>query len=281
MTQLGRDLAHLPAAFDDLAITLARQARIGGGKRGKGHEEPLPIDLGAIDTGDAARGTLTTWARTIIEDAGDPDHAGCTRPWTQGHHAAHRWAEPPPDSLPDIARWLLAHIAWARHSDEAAQFADEIHHVRQLIERRIDRPADLAYAGPCGADDITAAIDGPAITFQTVMCGSDLYARLGAKMVTCRKCGAQYDVAQRKAWLLESVGQYAATTHEVANALTSLMQPVTPSMIRQMAYRNELYRHGETPDGTPLYLINDVIEILRRRRVRQAEKALGNGRISA
>ena len=87
-----------------------------------------------------------------------------------------------------------------------------------------------------------------------------------------------YDVAERKAWLLASVADYAATTTEIANALTSLAQPVTPSMIRQMVYRREVYRHGETADGAALYVIGDVLAVLTARRVREAEKL---GRMSA
>lgn len=256
--QLTHDLAHLPELLGELQTTLARQSRMGGGKRGIGHSEPLPLDVGAMDEGDSTRRCLVNWVRTIIEDDG-----------------LTTW---PANDTTAMAIWLLAHAGWARRSDEAAQFAAEIHDVRVQLRRRIDRPADLAYAGPCGADDIKATVDGDTITLERVACGTDLYAKLGAETTKCPSCGTEYDVAERKAWLLASVADYAATTTEIANALTSLAQPVTPSMIRQMVYRREVYRHGETADGAALYVIGDVLAVLTARRVREAEKL---GRMSA
>jgi len=256
--QLTHDLAHLPELLGELETTKARQARMGGGKRGIGHSEPLPINAGAMDEGDSTRRCLVTWVRTIAEDDG-----------------LTAW---PANDTTAMALWLLAHAGWARRSVEAAQFAGEIHDVRVQLRRRIDRPADLAYAGPCGADDIKAELDGDTITLERVACGTDLYAKLGADTAKCPSCGTVYDVAERKAWLLASVADYAATTTEIANALTSLSQPVTPSMIRKMVYRREVYRHGETANGVPLYVIGDILAVLTARRVREAEKL---GRMSA
>ena len=282
--QLTHDLAHLPELLGELQTTLARQARMGGGKRGIGHSEPLPLDVGAMDEGDSTRRCLVNWVRTIIEDSGPQTHSdeSCVRPHTEAHHIAHeasiRWHTWPANDTTAMALWLLAHAGWARRSDEAAQFAAEIHDVSVQLRRRIDRPADLAYAGPCGADDIKTDLDGDTITLERVACGTDLYAKLGADVTKCPSCGTVYDVAERKAWMLASVADYAATTTEIANALTSLAQPVTPSMIRQMVYRREVYRHGETADGAALYVIGDVLAVLTARRVREAEKL---GRMSA
>lgn len=238
--QLTHDLAHLPELLGELETTKARQARMGGGKRGIGHSEPLPLDVGAMDEGDSTRRCLVTWVRTIIEADG-----------------IETW---PADDLTAMSIWLLAHVGWARRSDEAEQFAAEIRDVRRSITRRIDRPADLAYAGPCSVPDDTAR----------GMCGTDLYARLGAKVVECPGCGARYDVAERRAWLLEAVADYLATATEIANALTGLDHPVTASMIRQMAHRGEI--EGRPGEPHKLYLIGDVLSVLARRKVREAER---------
>ncbi len=96
-----------------------------------------------------------------------------------------------------------------------------------------------------------------------VPCGTDLYAMPGDTQVTCPACGARYDVAERRAWLLDAAEDRLATTTEIARAITTLAgQDLTTERLRQWAARGRLTVRARTPDDRPLYRVGDVLSLL-------------------
>jgi len=104
-----------------------------------------------------------------------------------------------------------------------------------------------------------------------VTCDEDLYAVPGAAVVRCRGCGAEYDAEAQRRWLIATAYDSLATATVVSRALTSLGEPVTPSTIRNLAARNQLYAHSVDRDGYPLYRVGEVVEILVRRRTKKQQ----------
>lgn len=220
--QLARNLGNIPMLARQLDITLARQTSSTGGSRSS--ETPMPYNQAASDAADNLRATLVSWVRII----------------NQHHHTNYIW---PRDTLTGIARWLTG-----RHTDlcslhNADEAVDEIGFAVRTAERAIDRPADRWFAGKCD-------------------CDADLYVAPGSPTVTCRDCRHRYDVRERRAWLLEAAEDQLAYAALIAQALTTLGQPVTPERIRKWAERGRIIAHGNDPRGRPQYRVGDVRELL-------------------
>jgi hypothetical protein len=243
--QLVRALHDVPFLAAQLRVSLSRQASrtVGGGST----VIPLPYGERASEAAWVLRSTLVGWVQVLAErDSGSfgpfcpqCEHVSCgiirLGPW-------------PDDTLQAMARWLwLRHERLTRHpaADEAH---DEITSAVRQAERAIDRHAERWYAGPC-------------------VCTEDIYARPGAAMVTCPACGSQYDVAERRGYLLEAAEDTLAGATLIAQALTSLGQPVTPDRVWKWAQRGRIVAHGTDLRGRPLYRVGDVIELLAGERV--------------
>lgn len=143
----------------------------------------------------------------------------------------------------DALVFLPDHVAWLMHRPEAEQVVSELHAALNHLRSVIDSHPDRVYAGPCD------------------YCRQDLYAEQGAAQVTCVPCAATWEMDARREWLLEQVASQLATASQVAHALTSLGQPLTPGRVRQWASRGMLTAHGL--DGTrPTYRVGDVQRLL-------------------
>lgn len=154
---------------------------------------------------------------------------------------------------------LIEHDRLAHHPA-----ADEIHDgIVGVVERcrhAIDRPADLRYLGRCYIDDT---------------CDAGLWARPGVSRVQCQTCGATYDADALRTHLLEEVRDRTGTATEIARALTSLKQPVTPERIRTWAARGRIAQRGvePSPRAWPVYRIGDVMNLLDREEVSRQNRA--------
>lgn len=149
----------------------------------------------------------------------------------------------PDDDLAAMAGWLSScHGALIRHPAAEEAHGEITEAVRQA-ERAIDARAERWYAGPC-------------------QCGEDLYARPGAALVTCHACAEQYDVAERRSYLLAAAEDTLAGATLIAQALTSLGQPVTPDRMWKWAERGRIVKRGTDLRGKPLYRVGDVIDLL-------------------
>jgi hypothetical protein len=173
-----------------------------------------------------------------------------------------------------IVAFLLRNIDAIRQD----QAAGDIHHALTRLATRVERAVDNhqpdLFVGPCNASAVTTTgDDSQTIRLAASVCGADLMARLGDIQVHCPKCGATYRVADRREEMLAAVRGIWATASVIANGLTGLDVPLTPSMVRQMAFRKEIFRMpNPDPDAPPYYLVGDVTDVLARRAERRQRK---------
>jgi hypothetical protein len=218
-------------------------------------------------TGDAAAlysqavNACVTWARHIAETRGVPGPTAST----------------PATSVLAACTWLVAYIDAIRMDEAAGEMFARLTDLEASIDATVDRTEPDLYAGKCDKPDVRSdLIDGRIVT-RTATCGAELYARMDAAKVKCQACGAEYEMAARREWLLAQIPDVIESTAAIANGLTSLLEPVTPSMIRQMAFRHEIVARGSDGKGA-LYRVGDVLAVLVRRAERKAAKS---GRIAS
>lgn len=176
--------------------------------------------------------------------------------------------------------FLLANIQAIALDEAAAALKADIRRLRRKVERAIDNADPGVFCGPCDAPNAwTDLVDGT-VYVETRACGRDLMAHFGDALVTCDACGTEYSVESRKAQMLEQVRDMWAIAPVIANGLTGLSMPVTASMIRQMAFRKEIFKrvNPDPDDDTVYYLVRDVEDVLLRRAERKASKEGGRKR---
>ena len=142
------------------------------------------------------------------------------------------------------AKFISEYVWWLRHRPEAPEAFKDLTLADRDLERVIDRPAPMKYAGPCN------------------ICRKDLYVREGAAQVECRPCGMVYDMAQRREWLLEAAEDRLERAAHIARAVTYLGSPISADRIRVWAMRKRLFPHAIDGMGRPLYRVGDVLDLL-------------------
>ncbi len=162
----------------------------------------------------------------------------------------------PFDTLQALGPWLAAQVGWLRQQPDGPDAIAEMTAGIRNALRVIDRPADCKYAGPC-----TATITDPDGLARD--CDGELYARPGATTIPCPQCGAEYDVADRRAWLLEQAEDRLLPATELARAVDGLGVPITGAMIRGWVHRGRLTARGLP--GYPVYRVGDVLALVRER----------------
>lgn len=85
-------------------------------------------------------------------------------------------------STPDLLRYLADSTDWLAHrpGDEALDASDELQLIAAMVVATSDTHEPGVYAGPCD------------------ICGDELYAKPGARVVHCRLCNVDYDVEPRR-----------------------------------------------------------------------------------
>jgi hypothetical protein len=196
---------------------------------------PLPYGYTPSEAKWALLATLRTWGDDIAR------RRGLFRPF---------------DTLQALGPWLAAQVGWLRQQLDGPDGIDEMTAALRNVVRVIDRPADRKYAGPCTGT----------ITYDDGLardCDGELYAHPGASTIPCPQCGANYDVADRRAWLLEQIDDMAFPPSGLATVLNGLGVPVTAAQIRGWVHRGTLVPTTER-DGRKLYTPRHVIEQIRR-----------------
>lgn len=256
---LRRDLERLASRILDLQQTLIRQDRIDD-PGGHAAEQPLMFSYAASDLDWVAVNTLTTWTRDVEEQRGitmpvsidlerpvGPACRGCQHETCLA--ILRRPAEVPIEAR--CALWLSTQVDWLRHREYAEQVYGELSYCCATVTRAVDRPAPRQYVGPCD------------------VCGKDMYAARNSGIVKCRPCDLEYDVADRRAWLLEQADDQLVHAGLLARALSDLGEPIKPERIRQWASRGLLSPKAHDAAGRPLYAVREVRDLLRNMQLRR------------
>ena len=263
-------LNHIADLHSELDITLTRQARIGSTNAAPPPEDAPekdaknvefwgvavqqnPFHIGASKVAHDVGNTITTWARVILEERGmelppipEPPIGPVCNPTECKHESCTviRW-HIKDSEITHAAKFIAAHVWWLRHRPEAPEAYSDLVAIASQLERIIDQPPTLKYAGPCN------------------ICRKDLYAREGAGKVECRPCGMTYDMSGRREWLLECAEDRLERASLIAQAVTDLGSPISADRIRKWAQRSQLIPHATDRLGRPLYRIGDVLGLLR------------------
>lgn len=209
-------------------------------------EARLPVNVTASSLASALDNTIITWHNVIAED-----NPHLPRTATTTAQAA-AW-------LADLPTLVSTHEA-------AREIHDEITAVVREVERMVDRRPDRLYLGTCGAwldeHDHDARLAYAIYGGSKRECDGQLYARPSAPVATCRKCEARWDVAERRAWMLDVAEDHLLTAAECCRALAGVGQPLGLSTLGMWSHRGRLTIQGHTDAGRPLYRLGDVIDLM-------------------
>lgn len=162
------------------------------------------------------RNSLSTIVRDLCETR------GLTVLWDQGVTAptqlvikgiADGWLDAyPPLNGPtsaDFARWLARHVDAIAADESAGVWFREIDGHTKAIEKILDRPEPLRFAGPCQAMIVDEK------THRERECGTRLLAKREATRVTCPQCKAEHDIERIVNRLLANVEHWRFTREEL------------------------------------------------------------------
>lgn len=231
---LERTLAEVPALQAELDLQTARQASRDHGPVATAAERPLPYDPRASERTWLLRNTLVGWIRDL-------------EPELTGH---------PEDTLPSMARWLLARVSELYVHPAGEQAVDEIRYAVAQAWRCVDNPPERVFLGVC-------------------TCGTDLWAPMDATTVWCRNCQAEYDPADLRDGLLSKVAGHLVTGPEFAGyavrylGVNPRQQERLEARVRAWASRGRVQAigHAARPDGPPVptYRFGDLAARLQER----------------
>lgn len=242
---LQKYLAEIPAHARQLELSLARQTASAGSYRPRGHERPLPYDQRASEALGVLKAVLVGRVRDLAESG------------------AERHARRPVDTVDGCALWLLARLDVLVVHPAAECIVDEIAGAVRCAVRAIDRAPVRVYAGPCGAAVVPISYQALPESADLI-CNRDLYAIVGDAWVRCT-CGAEYDVAGRRTWLLEAARDVVLAKHEILRAIPSLLgEDVKDTRFRQWLKRGRLHAHGLDVQGRETYRVGDVLDLMGR-----------------
>jgi hypothetical protein len=205
-TRLEYTLAEVDATLEDLTTTLTRQAKTApaGGGRGSG-EKPLPYHVGASEAGNSLRLILKDWCGYTLENLAD-----------QGIRA-----QPPmPATAQRLASFLLVHAAWLADQPEAGDALREIRAALNECRRVTDAAPEMLTLGECGNDT------------EGVVCTEPLRAVKGSVTTTCRTCGAQWPVQERREWMMGQAVHVEVTAMEATRVLPIEVRRITDWVAR-------------------------------------------------
>lgn len=241
----------------EIDATVARQTATGRREGARSSSKPLPFNDRAAIVARQVHARLDVWVHALHVDG---------EPW-------------PARDVVEVSRWLLARLPKIAAHPSAAAIERDVRRVVGDLRRAVDRPADRWFMGPCDTDGcveehLLVDDDGRS---RTVQRPTELYADPGAEVVRCRACGAEYDIDERRAWLLAAAEDRLAHAELIGRAAPALGVDITPDAVRGYAFRKRIVEKGTDLQGRPLYRIGDVIavaqDVLAKRAERFAKKA--------
>jgi len=144
------------------------------------------------------------------------------------------------------ARWLLASLDGLAGWDQAGRLVDEIRHAVSNAFKAIDRPPELLFAGPC----------------RTEGCGTAMDARPGDVRVCCPECGVEYEVAERRRWMVDAAAVRNVTKTQALSWVRLLMDREIPDGTwRSWRARGRLHVRGVNASGQELFGFGDVRDL--------------------
>lgn len=235
---LTAELRTVPALMADWQLTLTRQVRMGDGPGPIAHSNAdstrLPVHLGAAEAGMDLRTVLLVWAGEIADTAGHTLDAT--------------------DSARGYARWLLRYTHHIRQHPAADQLVDEVTDAIARVRRVIDRPPEKLFFGRCGAD-----------LGDDQQCVESIYGYAARNTVLCPACHTEWDIAARRAWLLEIVEDEVAYSGLLAGLVSGLGVQISSSTIRRYAKKGRIHALAVDARHRPLYRIGDVLDVCLQR----------------
>jgi hypothetical protein len=236
LDDLLRELRSVPWLVRQLTITLTRQARTGERNGPRSAERPLPYHHAASVDLESLRDGLGSWALEI---------------------ATRRGVALDVDPMPQaLSRWLLMWPSELASHPDAGELHGDVIALTKAARRTIDRHPDMRYLGPCDR------------------CSTDLYAPAFVAVAKCpgENCDATYDIADRRAWLLEQAADQLRTARQLAYELPWIAGiTITAERIGMWAVRGRITTYEPHPRdpkgreaGTKRFRVGEVIDTARR-----------------
>jgi hypothetical protein len=227
----------------ELLVTLTRQDRVEHASFGVPEVDPVSMPFhGSASTAITSLGkVLGKWVDLVSRSAGDTTTGAL--PVAISRHGTPLYAE-----------WLIERLRWLRRLPDAAIAFEEITREVDHATRVIDRPADLAYGGPCGARNPETGDECPEV----------IWARPGTRLIQCRRCGATWDFQARRTNALKAAEDRLESPETIARALTSMGMPLTFDRIRQWRRRGQLVPARVDDRGRARYRLGDVMDLWAR-----------------
>lgn len=253
---LSETLQTAAGHAEDAETVIARQARYGAGGRGS-HGEPLPVDLTASTRYAAIGGTITTWARHVLEERGTELPAWqpllgppCALGWCDHDSCRGIRSARPVSPVGLAAGFLATQVGWLRKRPEMEQAARDLEAACLDLARLVDRPAEKDLVGMCD-------------------CGKVLYAPRGKTVVTCPvvTCRLHWNVEQSRNILRKALDGKLITAAEAARLAAYLDTDRTQQQIRKLinawSMRSLVTAHGSI-EGEPTFRFGDISDRLAR-----------------
>jgi hypothetical protein len=162
-----------------------------------------------------------------------------------------RMFTPAPDQpIRVVVDWLLDNLDAVRLDEAAQQIHDEITGLRDENATWIlGRSMADVFAGNCDATQVGFQLDAAgALVPVAAYCGVALYGREGEEHVRCTACGTRYELQPRLDEIREHhINDQLARAHTIADALTTLEEPLGRDLLRKWIERDAL--RDPAPEG--------------------------------
>lgn len=232
LDRLETALRDIPDLADQLLTTLARQDVLQrpGQDGGNTHAGPAePVNGAARDPGEDLTATLRSWADQL-----DHDHGTTT--------------------AKSYSRRIIAHLNTIRSRPDAGQLVDEILDAYHRARRVVDLPPEKILLGACNA------------THEGQDCPGEVRGIRGRHEARCDTCGETYSQAQRQQQAVANAWEHRRPLATIVKALRQAGFKISASSAKRWATAGDLRTPWAATDGTALYTMAQVYEVMQAKR---------------